>query len=101
MELQAEKDLENKKAKFSEEDKLNDELNKDIEENKSRGVFSSWSETRQKRLEKIKQSKERPAAPLLEELKEKPGYKEMKTRKLVERMPVDINAKEASKDDYI
>ena len=48
-------------------------------------------------MEKIKQAKERPAAPLLEELKEKPGIKEVRSRKLVERDP----AKEASKDDYI
>lgn len=64
-------------------------------------MFSSWSENRKKRLEKIKQAKERPAAPLLEELKEKPGYKEIKTRKLVIRdQDINTNAKEA-RDDYI
>ena len=48
---------------------------------------------------KIKQAKERPGAPLLEELKEKPGVKELKMRKLVERSPENI-AKDI-KDDYI
>ena len=32
------------------------------------GIFSSWSDRRKARLDKIKQAKERPAAPLLEEL---------------------------------
>ena len=60
-------------------------------------MLASWKDQRQARLEKIKKAKERPGAPLLEELKEKPGIKEVRMRKLVER---DI-AKEASKDDYI
>jgi hypothetical protein len=41
-------------------------------------------------LDKIKQAKERPSAPLLEELKEKPGLKEIKMRKLVERNTENI-----------
>lgn len=44
-------------------------------------------------------AKERPQAPLLEELKEKPGYKDIKMRKLVQRSE-DV-AKDAKKDDYI
>ncbi len=60
-------------------------------------MITSWKDERQARLDKIKKAKERPAAPLLEELKEKPGIKDVRMRKLVER---DI-AKEASKDDYI
>ncbi len=100
LELDHEREINNKKSKFTEEDQMDEELAKDLEkQKKSGGLFSSWSETRQKRLEKIKQSKERPTAPLLEELKEKPGVKELKTRKLVERM--DSNARDAAKDDYI
>jgi hypothetical protein len=37
---------------------------------------------------------------LLEELKEKPGYKEIKMRKLVEKRPERDIAREA-RDDYI
>ena len=61
--------------------------------------MKSWKDQRKARLEKIKQAKERPVAPLIEELKEKPGLKEIRMRKLVEK---DENlAKEARKDDYI
>ena len=45
--------MENKKSKFTEEDKLNEEMNEDIAQNK-KGLFSSWRDNRQKRLEKIK-----------------------------------------------
>lgn len=45
-------------------------------------------------------AKERPAAPLLEELNAKPGYKEIKLRKLVQRREEDMS-KQAAKDDYI
>ena len=96
LELDHEQEITNKKSKFTEEDESH--IEEDLDQQKRGGLFSSWKETRQKRLEKIKLSKERPAAPLLEELKEKPGYKEMKTRKLVER---DTNARDAAKDDYI
>ena len=50
-------------------------------------------------MDKIKQAKERPSAPLLEELKEKPGLKEIKMRKLVERSTENIQTD--VKDDYI
>eukprot|EP00347_Sterkiella_histriomuscorum_P006627 403352045 len=105
IDIQAEKELEERKSRFSEEDKLNEDINNDIEGSKKKrsGLISSWSESRQKRLDKIKQSKERPSAPLLEELQEKPGYKEIKTRKLVERDPEyqTQNSKDAARDDYI
>ena len=65
-----------------------------------KGLVSGWAEQRKARLEKIREAKQRPAAPLLEELEGKPGIREMKTRKLVERMPEDA-AREARKDDYI
>ena len=64
------------------------------------GFMKTWREQRKARLDRIKQAKERPVAPLLEELKEKPGIKEVRMRKLVERSEDNI-AKEASKDDYI
>lgn len=83
-EIKAQKELDEKKGRYDEEDQLNKDLEADTEKQRA-GFFSSWSENRKKRLEKIKQSKERPTAPLLEELKEKPGYKEIKTRKLVVR----------------
>ena len=50
---------------------------------KSKSILTSWSETRKQRLQKIKESKERPQAPLFEELQERPTLKELKTRKLV------------------
>ena len=68
---------------------------------KNATFFGDWKEKRKARLEKIKAAQERPQAPLLEELKEKPGVKEIRMRKLVERSSTDNIAKEASKDDYI
>lgn len=44
-ELQTEKEIELKKSKFSEEDKLNEAMNEDISQNK-KGMFSSWRENR-------------------------------------------------------
>ena len=61
--------------------------------------MQSWQQERKLRLDKIKQAKERPSAPLLEELKEKPGLKEIKMRKLVERNTENIQ--KDVKDDYI
>ena len=61
--------------------------------------MQSWKQERKSRLDKIKQAKERPSAPLLEELKEKPGLKEIKMRKLVERNTENIQ--KDVKDDYI
>ncbi len=61
--------------------------------------MQSWQQERKSRLDKIKQAKERPSAPLLEELKEKPGLKEIKMRKLVERN--NENIQKDVKDDYI
>ena len=61
--------------------------------------MQSWQQERKQRLDKIKQAKERPSAPLLEELKEKPGIKEIKMRKLVERNTENIQ--KDVKDDYI
>ncbi len=61
--------------------------------------MQSWQQERKSRLDKIKQAKERPSAPLLEELKEKPGLKEIKMRKLVERNTENIQ--KDVKDDYI
>ena len=62
--------------------------------------MTSWKDRRKSRLEKIKDTRQKPEAPLLEELKEKPGLKEVRMRKLVERGDTNF-AKEASKDDYI
>ena len=64
------------------------------------GFLTNWKDKRRLRLEKIKDIKQKPEAPLLEELKEKPGLKEVRMRKLVERSDTNF-AKEASKDDYI
>ena len=61
--------------------------------------MQSWQQERKQRLDKIKQAKERPSAPLLEELKEKPGIKEIKMRKLVERNTENIQ-KDVN-DDYM
>ena len=61
--------------------------------------MQSWQQERKQRLDKIKQAKERPSAPLLEELKEKPGIKEIKMRKLVERNTENIQ--KDVKDDYM
>ena len=61
--------------------------------------MQSWQQERKSRLDKIKQAKERPSAPLLEELKEKPGLKEIKMRKLVEKNTENIQ--KDVKDDYI
>ena len=61
--------------------------------------MQSWQQERKSRLDKIKGAKERPSAPLLEELKEKPGLKEIKMRKLVERNTENIQ--KDVKDDYI
>lgn len=54
LELQHEKKLEEKMSKYDEEDYLDEEMKKDIENNKKGGMFNSWSEARRKRLEKIK-----------------------------------------------
>ena len=61
--------------------------------------MQSWQQERKQRLDKIKQAKERPSAPLLEELKEKTGSKEIKMRKLVERNTENIQ--KDVKDDYM
>ena len=61
--------------------------------------MQSWQQERKQRLDKIKQAKERPSAPLLEEMKEKPGIKEIKMRKLVERNTENIQ--KDVKDDYM
>ncbi len=62
-------------------------------------MIGSWSERRKARLEKIKNSKDRPDAPFMEELAEKPGTRELKQRKLVVRS--DDVSKQATQDDYI
>lgn len=91
---------EDRKKKFEVEDKsLDDAMQAEATKTKGR-FFSNWGEKRQQRLDKIKQSKERPSAPLLEELQEKPGYKEIKLRKLIQRNEEGM-AKDAAKDDYI
>jgi hypothetical protein len=77
-------------------------MSQDLEQdtlNKRRGFISGWSEKRKQRLDKIKKSKERPAALTMEELAERPSFKEIKMRKMVMRS--ETIEKEASKDDYI
>ncbi len=94
--IKQEREEEERKDKFEKEDLELEQIEK------QGGFFASWRDKRKARLEKIKQAKERPAAPLLEELKEKPGIKEIRMRKLVEKRDSSDNlAKEASRDDYI
>jgi hypothetical protein len=59
----------------------------------------SWREKRIAKIKKLKEGKDRSIAPTMEELAEKPGYKDIKMRKLV--IKSDNLAKEAAKDDYI
>ena len=48
-------------------------------------MFQSREDYKQKRLEKILKAKEKPEAPTFEEIEAKPGYKEIKTRALIQR----------------
>ena len=88
---------------MSEQYKVDKFTKEDDEEVKTAGpgLFSSWQTERKSRLEKIKQAKERPSAPLLEELQEKPSIKDVKMRKLVNRDPTLENIARDIKDDYI
>ena len=73
---------------------------KDIEEaQKRKTLFQSREDYKQKRLEKILHAKEKPESPTIEELEARPGYKEIKTRPMIQR---DDNIRAtASKNDYI
>ena len=73
---------------------------KEVEEvPKRRTLLQAREDYKQKRLEKILKAKEKPDSPTMEELDAKPGYKEIKTRSLIQK-DESIRAA-ATKDDYI
>ena len=89
-----EKQEESKIEAYEQEDLMAED-----QSSQKKGFFTKREDYKKERLERIKKAKERPSVPLMEELQSKPGYKDVKMRKLVQRSE-DI-AKDASKDDYI